>query len=384
MKVNIFGSTGYIGKKSLEIIINYFPDLKINLLCANRNINILEKQIKIYKPKYVYLFDEKKLKDLKKIITKNTKILNKKDLFIYLNNTKSDFTVLAVSGHKSLNYFESIIKNTKFLGLVSKECIVSAGHIFTKFKKNNNIKIFPLDSEHFSMNQLFDFSKKYFHLNKIYLTASGGPFLNQNHNDLKNVTFNQAINHPKWSMGYKNSLDSATLVNKCLELIEAHYLFDIPFNKLDILIHPQALVHSIFEFKNYVTNMVYFYHDMSIPLFNFFNQKFNYVPKKINNYNFKKNNLLKFSPIKKRHYPIYDFFNNLDKNDPKNIIKFNIANEFAVNLFKNKKIIYTDIFKIIKKFTFLNLYSSVNTINEVIDYHNEFEQKLNSVYAYKK
>ena len=384
MKVNIFGSTGYIGKKSLEIINNYFPDLKINLLCANRNINILEKQIKIYKPKYVYLFDEKKLKDLKKIITKNTKILNKKDLFIYLNNTKSDFTVLAVSGHKSLNYFESIIKNTKFLGLVSKECIVSAGHIFTKFKKNNNIKICPLDSEHFSMNQLFDFSKKYFHLNKIYLTASGGPFLNQNHNDLKNVTFNQAINHPKWSMGYKNSLDSATLVNKCLELVEAHYLFDIPFNKLDILIHPQALVHSIFEFKNYVTNMVYFYHDMSIPLFNFFNQKFNYVPKKINNYNFKKNNLLKFSQIKKRHYPIYDFFNNLDKNDPKNIIKFNMANEFAVNLFKNKKIIYTDIFKIIKKFTFLNLYSSVNTINEVIDYHNEFEQKLNSVYAYKK
>ena len=384
MKVNIFGSTGYIGKKSLEIIINYFPDLKINLLCANRNINILEKQIKIYKPNYVYLFDEKKLKDLKKIITKNTKILNKKDLFIYLNNTKSDFTVLAVSGHKSLNYFESIIKNTKFLGLVSKECIVSAGHIFTKFKKNNNIKIFPLDSEHFSMNQLFDFSKKYFHLNKIYLTASGGPFLNQNHNDLKNVTFNQAINHPKWSMGYKNSLDSATLVNKCLELVEAHYLFDIPFNKLDILIHPQALVHSIFEFKNYVTNMVYFYHDMNIPLFNFFNQKFNYVPKKINKYNFKKNNLLKFSPIKKRHYPIYDFFNNLDKNDPKNIIKFNMANEFAVNLFKNKKIIYTDIFKIIKKFTFLNLYSSVNTINEVIDYHNEFEQKLNSVYAYKK
>ena len=159
--------------------------------------------------------------------------------------------------------------------------------IWKEWAKNNNIKIFPLDSEHFSMNQLFDFSKKYFHLNKIYLTASGGPFLNQNHNDLKNVTFNQAINHPKWSMGYKNSLDSATLVNKCLELIEAHYLFDIPFNKLDILIHPQALVHSIFEFKNYVTNMVYFYHDMSIPLFNFFNQKFNYVPKKIKNYRIK-------------------------------------------------------------------------------------------------
>ena len=381
MKVNIFGSTGYIGNKSLEIIKGYFPDLKINLLCANKNINTLEKQIKNYKPKYVFLSDEKKLKELKKIITKNTKIFNKKDLFIYLNNSNSDFTVLAVSGYKSLDYFESIIKNTKFLGLVSKECIVSAGHIF---KKYNKTKIFPLDSEHFSMNQLFDFSKKYFHLNKIYLTASGGPFLNKNYNDLKLVTFNQAINHPKWNMGYKNSLDSSTLVNKCLELVEAHYLFNIPFNKLDILIHPQALVHSIFEFQNYVTNIVYFYHNMTIPLFNFFNQKFHYIPKKINKYNFKKNNNLQFTEVKKKHYPIYNFFNNLDKNDPKNLIKFNMANEFAVNLFKNKKIIYTDIFKIIKKITFLNLNSSVNTINEVIEYHNEFEQKLNSVYAYKK
>ena len=114
MKVNIFGSTGYIGKKSLSIINTYFPDLKINLLCANRNIKILEKQIKIYKPKYVYLFDEKKLIALKKIITKNTKILNKNELFFYLNNSKSDFTILAVSGYKSLNYFESIIKNTNF------------------------------------------------------------------------------------------------------------------------------------------------------------------------------------------------------------------------------------------------------------------------------
>ena len=158
-------------------IINYFPNLKINLLCANRNINILEKQIKIYKPKYVYLFDEKKLIALKKIITKNTKILNKKDLFIYLKNSKSDFTVLAVSGYKSLNYFESIIKNTKYLGLVSKECTVSAGHIFKKLLKKNEIKIFPLDSEHFAMNQFFSFSKSYFDLDKIYLTASGGPFL---------------------------------------------------------------------------------------------------------------------------------------------------------------------------------------------------------------
>ena len=123
---------------------------------------------------------------------------------------------------------------------------------------------------------------------------------------------------------------------------------------------------------------------MSIPLFNFFNHKFNYIPKKIIDYNFKKNNLLEFSKIKNNQYPIYNLFLKLDKNDPRNIINFNIANEFAVNLFKNKKIIYTDIFKIIKKITFLNLNSSVNTINDVIEYHDEFEKKLNSFYAYKK
>ena len=297
MKVNIFGSTGYIGNQSLEIINNYFPDLKINLLCANRNINILKKQIKIYKPKYVYLFDEKKSKDLKKIIKKNTKILNKDDLFFYLNNSKSDFTILAVSGYKSLNYFESILKNTKFLGIVSKECIVSAGHILKKFKYKNKIKIFPLDSEHFSMNQLFKFSKKYFHLNKVYLTASGGPFLNQNYNNLKNITFNQAINHPKWRMGFKNSIDSATLVNKCLEIIKAHYLFNIKYEKLKILIHPEALIHSIVEFYNKTSCLNYFYHDMSIPIYNFLNLNNKRISNKNINYkyNFKYNVSLNFS-----------------------------------------------------------------------------------------
>ena len=184
-------------------------------------------------------------------------------------------------------------------------------------------------------------------------------------------------------MGYKNSLDSATLVNKCLELVEAHYLFDIPYDKLDILIHPQCLVHSIFEFKNFITNMIYFYHDMSIPIFNFFNKKFNYIPKKISKYNFNKNNLLNFYKIEENQYPIYDYFNKLDKTNPRNIINFNIANEFAVNLFRKKKIIYTDIVKIVEKTACLNLNSSINTINDVVEYHNEYENILKSFYEHK-
>ena len=174
-------------------------------------------------------------------------------------------------------------------------------------------------------------------------------------------------------MGYKNSIDSATLVNKCLELIEAHYLFDVPYNNLDILIHPEAQVHSIVEYPNYVSHFNLFKNDMKIPIFNFLlNSKTNY--RENNNFNIHSYNNLNFEKVSDKIFPIYKLFNNLIKN-PQNIIKFNIGNEYAVNLFKNKIIAYTDIYKIIKKVTSLNLYS-FNTIKDILNYHEELENKL--------
>ncbi len=152
MKINIFGSTGIIGSKTLDIINNYFPKIKINLLCSNTNVKKLIRQIKIYSPKYVYLNDSTKIKFFKKKYKKKIKILNFNELKSYLINSKSDLTLLAISGYKSLNYLEPILINTKSLGLVSKEAIVSAGHLFKNFKKIKN-KIYPLDSEHFSIFQ---------------------------------------------------------------------------------------------------------------------------------------------------------------------------------------------------------------------------------------
>jgi len=177
-------------------------------------------------------------------------------------------------------------------------------------------------------------------------------------------------------MGYKNSIDSATLVNKCLELIEAHYLFDIPFNQMKILIHPEALVHSITEFENYVTQFNLFQNDMSIPILNFLcqsNKKYKFNDKK---YSINRYTNLNFNYVKEDIFPIYKFFKNLNKKKPENLIKFNIANEFAVNLYKDNKIKYTDIYRIIKKVTSLNLYSSLNTIKDIIQYHEEVEKKL--------
>ena len=375
MNINIFGSTGTIGLKTLETIDESFPNLSVNLLCAKSNIFLLKKQIYKYKPKYAFIYDEKKASIQNKKIG-NTKILNFKELKIYLSSSKSNLSVLAISGYKSLYFLEHIIKNTDNLGIASKEAIVSAGHIFKKKKYFKKTNIFPLDSEHYSLFEYFKKNSDKKKISNIILTASGGPFLNRKFNTLKNINFSEAIKHPKWKMGYKNSIDSATLVNKCLELIEAHYLFEIPFNKIGIRVHPEALVHSIVQCDNYVTHFNLFKNDMKIPILNFLLQSGLKNKNIDHSLKLKKFENLNFYKVRNEVFPIYKLFNSLNKTRPQNMIKFNIGNEFAVNLFKNKLIRYTDIYKIIEKVTSLNLYSDVNTIKDIIHYHEEIEKKL--------
>ncbi len=377
MNINIFGSTGIIGTKSLNIIKKNFPSYKINLLCANSNTSLLYKQIKLFNPKYIHLNDDSKILNFRSKLNNKTTILSKRELSDYLRSSKSNYTILAISGYKSLYFLDDIIKNTDNLGIVSKEAIVSAGHLFNKNKYFKKTNIFPLDSEHFSLYDYFNNTNNKSKLKNIIITASGGPFYKKNYNSLDKIKFSKAIKHPKWKMGYKNSIDSATLVNKCLEVIEAHYLFNIPYNKIKVLIHPEAIVHSIVENKNFVTNMNLFKNDMSIPIINFliqsadskkYNDHKNYVLSSYNSFN--------FMTVKHEKFPIYRFFNNLNKADPTNIIKFNIGNEIAVNYYKKQLIKYTDIIKIIKKVCSLNLYSSLNTIKDIIKYHEQVENKV--------
>ncbi len=377
MKINIFGSTGVIGTKTLETIEKNFLNIKINLLCAKSNYQLLKKQIYRYNPKYAFLFDPKKIVNYKSKIN-NTKILNFDELLSYLSSSKSDLSILAISGYKSLYFLDHIINNTKNLGIANKEAVVSAGHIFKKNKYFKKTNIFPLDSEHYSLFPFLNDNKNK-NIKNIILTASGGPFYKNKFRSLKNIKFSQATKHPKWKMGYKNSIDSATLVNKCLELVEAHYLFDLPFSKLDILVHPEAIVHSIIEYENYVSQLNLFKNDMKIPILNFLI----FSKGKISNFD----DTLKIDQYKNYHFekvkddifPIYQLFNNMDKKIPQNLIKFNVGNEYAVNLFKNKIIKYTDIYRIIDKVISLNLYSSVNTIKDIIDYHEEIENRLEEI-----
>ena len=374
MKINIFGSTGEIGSKSLYIINKYFPKIKINLLVANNNYKKLITQIKIYNPKYVYINNEKAINKIqKKIKPLKTKILLKDEIENHLSSSFVDLTILSISGYQALYYFNFIIKNTKYLGLVNKETIVSAGHLFNKIFKKNKLKLYPLDSEHYSLNSFFQskFKNSY---NSITLTATGGPFLFKNY---KNITFKQAIKHPKWKMGYKNSIDSATLANKCLEVVEAHYLFNIPYNKIDIIIHSEAFVHSIIELKDWSIIMNSFFPDMFIPIFNFLSEATN--QKKfplIEKFKFGKKRSINFVDINHTKYPIFKIFQKIDKKHPTEIIKFNCSNEIAVEKFKSGKLKFNQIHEFIDNSLSLDFNHSVNTLDQVIDFQKNFKSML--------
>ena len=184
MNINIYGSTVIIGRKTLKIIDQNFPKLKVNLLCAKSNLKLLTKQIIKYQPKYAFLYDSEKILNFEYKIGK-TQFLKLNELQGYLKSSKSNLTLLAISGYKSLYFLESIIENTDYLGIVSKEAIVSAGHIFKKRKYFNKTNIIPLDSEHFSLFELFNKINMRENINKVTLTASGGPFFKRKFSSLK-------------------------------------------------------------------------------------------------------------------------------------------------------------------------------------------------------
>ena len=381
--INIFGSTGYIGEKTLKIINNYFPEIKINILLANKNYKKLSKQAKLYKSKYVCLVDNSKYLLLHNEL-KNTKIriISPLDINDYIKKSFSDISILSISGYSSLKFIESIIINTQNLGLVNKECIVSAGSIINKLCLKYNTNIFPLDSEHYSIHNYFNKQNKieYNQIKNVFLTASGGPLLNKTFQNINNIAVSDVNKHPKWKMGFKNTIDSATLVNKCLEIIEAHYLFDIKYEKLKIIIHPEALVHSIIEFYDKTSSLNYFYHDMAIPIFNFLNVNNNKIIKnnKINNYDFKTNISLNFSEPSVSNFPILKIFNKIDKTKCENLIKFNAGNELAIDLFSKNLIIFAQINNIIEKSLLINVDFKINNIQNIMIYKNILINKLKS------
>ena len=232
------------------------------IFSAYKNYKKINYLIKIYKPKFFVIFDDNTyLKVKKKYLRNNIKILNSKDYYNF-KFQKSDVSILAIPGVAGLEPTLKTIKISKKILIANKESVICGWNLINQSIKKYKVKSFPVDSEHFSIMHLINKIKKE-NIEKIYLTASGGPFLNYPLKKMNKIKPIQAINHPKWKMGKKISVDSATLMNKIFEVIEANKLFSIELNKIDILIHPQSLVHAIIKLKNGLHKFLYFETDMT-------------------------------------------------------------------------------------------------------------------------
>ena len=239
-KISILGSTGSIGTQALEVIEKLGDKFEIISLSAGGNIDLLNEQIAKFHPKSVCVS-----KNADKVIGCDKVLSGTEGLDEICSNTENDIILVAVSGKIGLEPTITAIKNHINIALANKETLVMAGDIVMKLAKENGVDIVPVDSEHCAIHQCI---KDIAQVSKLIITASGGPFLHKTIDDMKNATVEQALAHPRWNMGRKITVDSATLMNKGLEIIEAHHLFDMPYDKIDVVVHPQSIVHSAIEY----------------------------------------------------------------------------------------------------------------------------------------
>ncbi len=341
-RIAVLGSTGSIGITTLKIIEKKKHLIQIDTLVARFNYKKIISQIKKYKPKKFIIDDYQTYFKVKKKIKTKTKLYYGFEKFS-LNNNKYDITVSAIPGIAGLKSTIFFTKKSKKILLANKESIICGWNIIKNNSKKYKCKIVPLDSEHFSIYQLVH-QKKDDEIDKIYITASGGPFLNLPLNKFKNITPKNALKHPKWRMGKKISIDSATLMNKIFELIEAQKIFNFHKDKFKIIIHPQSLVHAIVKFKNGITKLLYHETDMSIPIANaIFDSNID-----IKNFLNLKNNdeieKLEFFKVDKKRFPSIKFVPKLNKFNSTPII-INAANEILVDQFLKRKIRFNSIFR---------------------------------------
>ena len=345
--VAILGSTGSIGKASLDIFISDKKNFKVILLSAKSNYSLIIKQIKKIKPSYFIInYYDVFQKVSKKFNNSKTKILNNyKNLPIKIN---FDITISCIVGIAGLEPTIEFIKRSKKILLANKESIICGWHIINNISKKYKTTIVPVDSEHFSIHQLTK-NFKNSDLKKIYLTASGGPFLKKPLSSFSKIRVKDAIRHPNWSMGKKISIDSSNLMNKVLEIIEAYKFFPFSIDKYEIIIHPQSLIHAVVIFKNGQVKFLYHETDMKIPIANaIYDNNFDMTKIIKSKKQFLKNStFLNFEKVDKKKFPIVTFLKRKIYNNSSPII-LNASNEILVDCFIKGKISFNGIYRYLK------------------------------------
>jgi len=373
-KIAILGSTGSIGKTLLDIIRKDHKNFEIILLTADKNYKLLLKQAREFKVKNLIITNKKKFDLIKNDSVKlNLNIYNNFVNFSKIFNNKVDYTMSSITGISGLEPTLKIIKYSKRIAIANKESIICGWNLINKELKKNNTDFIPVDSEHFSLwygIQNLDINK----IERIFLTASGGPFNNLPLNKFKNITIAQALKHPNWKMGKKISIDSATMINKIYEVIEAKNIFNSSYKKIEILIHPNSYVHAILKFDTGITKIIVHDTTMRVPIFNTLYSDDNKKLKskkididKLNNLDLKKINI--------KRYPMIRLLNLLPSKHSLFETVVVSANDTLVQLFLENKIKFIDIqkklFKIINKKQFINYKNkSPKTIRDIVELNN--------------
>jgi 1-deoxy-D-xylulose-5-phosphate reductoisomerase len=346
-KIAILGSTGSIGKTLIEIIKKDQKNFDIVLLAAEKNYKEIYHQAKILNVKNLIITSKKSFNELKKKKLGKIKIFNNFNSFNNIFKKKIDYTMSAISGIHGLEPTIKIIKHTKKIAIANKEAIICGWHLIKNNLKRYKTKFIPVDSEHFSIFYALQ-GNKISNIEKIYLTASGGPLNNIPKEKFKNIKISQAIKHPNWKMGKKISVDSATMMNKVFEIIEAKKIFDLNYDVLDILVHPTSYVHAITKFKDGMINIVAHDTNMKIPIFNsLFDDKLKAI--QTDQINLDKLNFLDFKKVDTSKFPSIKIIKRLHNRESLLETIIVLANDELVNLFLLKKVNFTDIYKYLQK-----------------------------------
>lgn len=370
----LLGATGSIGKSVLSVIKQNQDELNLMGISFNTNISKGTEIIEQFSPSYVHIenvscFQEKKFFDTCSYINTPSEL---EDL---INHKEVDIIVCAISGFAGLKAAYMAASSGKKILLANKESVVAGGDLILPIAKENKTEIIPIDSEHNAIFQCLNGEKGTEDVKKVIITASGGPFLNRSISELKNVTVNEALAHPNWKMGNKVTIDSATLVNKCLELIEAKYLFNLDENYFDLVVHPQSIIHSIVTYIDGSSICQMSSPDMRVPIAHAMSNE-NRLPIDFHSLDFTSLNL-SFQEFPPDRIDIQNIAREICNKGSNYGAVFNAANEIAVESFVNGKINFDKIYEVIYR-TFENKNVSndlsIESIND-IDMQTRIEAK---------
>ena len=375
-KLSILGSTGSIGTQTLDIVKNNPHELKVVGLTANKNIKLLKNQINEFKPEAVAVMDNEKADLLKEDV--DITVYSRIDGIIKIAALdETDTVVNSLVGSIGVKPTVEAIRNKKNIALANKETLVTAGSIVMEEVKKNDVNLMPIDSEHSAIFQCLN-GENINDINKIIITASGGPFRDYTKQQLENVSVNDALKHPTWNMGNKITIDSATLMNKGFEVIEAHWLYGIGYKDIEVVTHPQSIIHSLVEFKDNSTVAQLSLPDMKMPIQYALSypKRFELNVKKLNltevkNLSFEKPNFELFPCLKYA----YDA-GNIGGTIP---AVLNAVNEVAVYAFLDNKIKFLDIPRLIK--TMIEKHNVIKNpvLNEILEIDKKIKEETQKI-----